>query len=236
MGICACGRSSDESVVRDFWQSIPLREVTPTKYREYIDDLLRKGALDTESSYEKQLVETHLVNRDHKDQSRKLFIGFKRDHPKLYNQYLLALFFLTKRDARDARGAFIQLIKILNLDILTEGNNKDYEISKEQLIEILSLYVNLISFYGVEYLKEVAKDSLYFEKSLRQIYSTSHQNKFIERQLENYKDENVPLTNFFEHEYNNFADDTHVRDGLYEIGLKEQSGVPQDNSKANTEI
>lgn len=234
MGACACNRSSDETIVRDFWQAIPLREVIPSKYTEHVKELIRKGSIDTESVYEKELVESHLLNKDHKDHSKKLFVGFKRDHPKLYNEFIVALFFLTKRDAREAHGAFIELIKTLNLDILSSGSNNEYEISKQEFVDILSLYVNLVSLYGVEYLKDFARDSLYFEKSLRQIYSVSHQHKFIDRQLENYKGYTIPLSKFFEHEYNNFADDTHVRDGLYETGLKEQ-GEAEKEEKANTE-
>ena len=212
---------SNEGIVKGFWEHVNLRKLNPNEYRDHVYEAIRSGHMDDEKHHEKEFIDKVLVNNDHKDLSRKLFNNFRKTHPLKRNQYLAALFFLARSDGKDAKLAFLDLLKHLNLKIVENNEQKELAFVKSDLVEILSLYVNLVSLFGVSSLKQISKDN-YFESTLNQVYSPHHQRVFIDRQLAHYKTRFVPVQSFFDHEYINFADDERVRDSLYTIGLEEQ--------------
>lgn len=215
-----CG-SSNEGIVKSFWEHIHLRKLDPTEYRDHVSEVLRTGTIDDEKHHQKDFVDKVLLNNDHKEISRKIFSNFKKSYPLQRNKYLAALFFLAKTDSKDAKHAFLDLLKLLNLKIVENNEQREPAFLKQDLVEILSLYVNLVSLFGVSSLKQISRDQ-YFENTLTQIYSPHHQKIYVDRQLAHYKGKFIPVNAFFDHEYLNFADDERVRDGLYAIGLEEQ--------------
>jgi hypothetical protein len=224
MGVCACGRSTNENYLNDFWKALPIRGNTPQEYKTLIDPMLKDvNSIEAEKVFE-NIIEKHLSSSDHKSISATLWKDAKsKGWPKRFNEFLLALVFLTSPSDLKADGeTFLSIGKSLVPGAFIsegEGEKKTISIVRVELQDVLDIYVNLISLYGVNYVKSTVPPTLQedFENNLKEAYSKTEQTALLNKHFESVyqKKEAIPLDDFITKSLKYFADDTGIRDELF---------------------
>lgn len=223
MGVCAtCQRSSDENTMKSFWNSLPIRSFTPTKFKTHLVTAAEKGNLFDEKHYLVHMMPL-LTYDNEKNTCDSLFLAARLNFSKRFSEYLLALMLLTTPNKTTAYSAFVEISKALKWNVLAEDKDDNLIIDIEYLIDIISIYVDLVTLFGLKYTKFLIEDKEKFEKEFTNIYAKSNQNKFIKEHFDTYyKDQkSVKLDSFFTNSYLYFSDDTNVRDYLYFINTSQ---------------
>jgi hypothetical protein len=222
MGCHCSGRQNYESVFKDFWGKIKLREITVKEYVESLKTNLKKGNI-TENRW-MTITDKLLTNPELAETSTSLFINALKNVDK-EKQYLLflSLLFLCHKNSHDAKKYFTECIKIyFNKDFAPKVKEENDEIflNKSRLMEIVSFYINLISLFSVKELSNLcAGNKKDFEMHLEKVFDQEIQRLYLEEELlQNYKeDELINLTNFFEKEYIDLTDDSKIRERLIDL-------------------
>jgi hypothetical protein len=230
--VCHCGRSSEESYFNEFWGNLPIRNISPASFLE----LLQKLKKDNLKVSDNKVFEEHLlpllINPEHRVMSKSLWLEAKnKEWPEYFNQVLLVLFFLTRRDIKEGKEVFIALSK--ELHPIVRGEESKYFIRAE-IEGFLMLYVFLIANYSVEFLKPMAagkEDE--FSKNFHSAFSSDNQTRFLQEHFNlTYKDQtNISVDSFFEKSYNVFTDDVKIREAMFEMWREDMKKKEEKKQK-----
>jgi hypothetical protein len=224
MGACTCGsRISNEAIFKDFWDKIVLKNKPAKDWQTIIS--IKRDAKEKKLTDGKwmEIIDVMLVSDD-KDVSVSLWRNAMKSSQEKGGEHLivLACLFLVKKSSMDAKSSFISLASNYLKKFVVNEPTKTPQIKKEQMIEIITFYVNLISLFSVKEISSHAQNKKEFEAQMERIFSQQVQQFYISELMQPYKDDWVDLDKFFESQYMILTDDVKIRERLtaiYEVGL-----------------
>jgi hypothetical protein len=221
MGNCACYRPVPEIVMKEYWEKLPIRQITPSVYKEYIKKEVSK-ATSIEALLLIVLTPKLLATTDDKVNrvTCSIFTNFLDKFRADYKFVILSLIFLTKpTSSSELFISMRQLIKHLDLDILRTEHNVEF-IEKRYLEKILVSYVNLISLFCIDYVKSLQDDSD-FVIHLSEEYQFCFIETYVKRIVDSFIHDNVLLSKFLDDYMDNIINDVVVREGLHKLHTEE---------------
>lgn len=155
MGCFNTTRSTYEDKVNLFWESIP---ITKTKISSYVELILKAKKEESVEELYKKCKLFFLVNKEDSRSDNLISELWKRNHNNNSTNFFLIFLFLCKANAFDLENSLKQLFTYFDLTHRTITNDTQNLLVEESLItDILSLYVNTISLFSVDFI--APKDS-----------------------------------------------------------------------------
>jgi hypothetical protein len=224
---CTCASIGNvyESEINGYWNSLPIRKMTPNVYLENFQTF---NILQIKDKKRDEFITLFFNQGKNNTISKNLFFtkftqvnnSKKKDE---FNFFLVSLFFLIKKE-KNPKENFIKYDKLIIKKCYTKKLSNDvehYYIDKDILIEIVANYINLISANS-SYLNALVDDKQDFVSEVDRIYKKENQEQYIKNLLQSYNNE-VDLDDFFLNEYAIITDDSRVREELYRIEIEREN-------------
>ena len=163
-----------------------------------------------------------LVNPKFIEQSKKFFNFCLEESRKNYDKnegyFFISILFFCKSKIEDFIKNFILCCKNqagLKEEIFNE-NDKNF-IKNEKLKKILIFYLNLITNFCVDFVKEIDENPELFSQEFNNIFNVNVIEKYFnENVFENYSnEENVEIEKFFNEKLNLLKDDDFIRTKIF---------------------
>jgi hypothetical protein len=219
---CTCGRTSNESLLKDFWDSFPIRRMSSTNYYIYLknfDDISQ----DTFSSI---VFSNKLFLTDDKETDnsiRQLLSEFIKEYD--FRIVLISFIFLTKSETADELFiTFKNICDMLKIKIYFIDMKQLLLIKSHELEKVLKTYVELVSLYTIDFVKSRSTDSE-FENAMKQHYSLKNIEIYVGEMISNFISENILLKRFFEDSFEKLRNDGEIRNQLHKIQERDSKGV-----------
>jgi hypothetical protein len=221
MGNCSCYHAPPEVVMREYWERLPIRGITPSIYKEFIKKEITRAS--NSDSCLSSLMSTKLFmgNDDKVNRvTNSILLNFIERHRSDYKLAILSLIFLTKpTSSYELFISLRHLVKHLDLDIIKSEHNEDF-IEKRDLEKLLTMYVNLISLFCIDYVKNLQEDAD-FVLHLSDEYQYHYIETYVKKLIDSYINDNVLISKFLDNYMEKIIDDVAVRDGLHKLHVEE---------------
>jgi hypothetical protein len=217
---CSVNRNTYESVIYDYWNSLP---IVNTEIADYAEDLLRQLQLNSSNSSIENvfnyLNNKYFVSKEqseesiHNDIVRNLW-----DKTKFEPEFFFwAMLLICKKDKEDFKSYSKRLfITIKNKDIADSIFKDDTKIHRDVFLKMLKLYVNAVSYHAVPFL--VPEDETEKNKFLDffyQAFQIKFQDRYIKLRIKAHSSglNYIDFEYWLDHSYEEF-DQNIVRDVL----------------------
>ena len=234
MGACGCGRSAYEQILKDFWNGLPIRSMTPREYEVIVNKVYGKSDLKVDTNFELHIIDNCLKNSDYLKTSAELFNAAKNDLCENETQMLTCITFLTMKDINQAKQSMTKMSTLFKNNLIFEEKKIRF-FHRENLMKIVRIYVNLITNFCVPFLYKHVKDEdnkKDMELFLAEMYAEVQREKFVAQLFEDSfhnADNNLSVDYFFDFIYTALADDTYVRDRLFKMWQDDQDKKEKEN-------
>lgn len=221
---CTCIKSpSDAQVFKEFYNSFIIRG---KPHRDFFDLIRTKKCGSKDNLSEKKwliIKECFLISEKNKGNTLSFWdnvVKFAREKSN-ENYLFLCLLFLCENNEDNCKQYFLSFCsEICDFDI----NNiiKDKKIKKKILENVLMLYLNIVSFLGIEYVKSNFGNEEAFTEKVYKIYDESNINDYLQNTLlKEYRGEDwVDYDKFFEDKYDIIRDDYLIREDILELAKR----------------
>ena len=221
---CTCIRSpSDAQLFKDFYNSFIIRG---KPHRDFFDLIRSKkcGSKDNLSDKKWLIIkECFLISEKNKDNTLSFWDNVVKFARETSNEdyLLLCLLFLCENNEENCKQYFLSFCsEICNFDI--NCIIKDKKMKKTIIENVLMLYLNVVSFLGVEYVKSNSGNEAIFTEKHYKIYDEANINDYLQNSLlKEYREEDwVDYEQFFEEKYDIIRDDYIIRYDILELAKR----------------
>ena len=220
---CACIKSlKDETIFNEFFKELILNEKPIQDIYDVIT--IKKGSKVSNEINDKKwfiIIESILINRQNKEISINYWqkaIKYSKENSK-ENYLILSLFFFPPNKLEDFK---IYFTKFLNQMRDEKNEEKMKIISKEELKNILKMYIYLISRGAAEDLQALSNDPKNLVDYCLLVFSDEQIEKYINEKFLNNETDEIDISNFFDNHYKLLNDNSLIRNEISE-SLKSSS-------------
>jgi len=223
MGIACCNsKSSIEMEMNDFWNSIKIREMDPSKVQESIKTKLKiTGERLVATDFDNDFIEVYFSSEENKDKVKSFFRELYDKYSKSENAsdlkyFFISMFFLTNtKFTAGAKRHFKDITKLFNFS-LSENEKKVVTYKKELLFNITKFYVNLISLTTAQNFAPVAIKTN--NQELINAFDMENQEEYINKLFKSFDGPSLTLDNYWSL-YPVLSNGLGVRESLVELHL-----------------
>ena len=218
---CGCVGNNNEDLIRNFYSGFIIR----TKEINDVYEFTKIKKSNTTKINKKKweiFVDNLLVNPKFIEQSKKYFNFCLEESRKNYDKnegyFFISILFFCNSKIEDFIKNFILCCKNqagFKEEIFNE-NEKNF-IKNEKLKNILFFYLNLITNFCVDFVKEIDENPELFSEEFNNVFNADAIEKFfIENVFENYLNvENVEIEKFFNEKLNLLKNDDFIRTKIF---------------------
>jgi hypothetical protein len=216
MGVCCCNKNKGQQLDFDYiWESLPIRKMSIVEYKKRIF-IISSMNLNDINSFEKIFMRDLLLNGNDENQQaiRDLFIIFAQE--RSIPLVIFTLMFLCRNDESVDKSFIVcEMDKLLNLNLI-EKDEKGFYISRENYVKICGIYVDLVSRFGVPFIKKIR--NIVIPNNAEEMYGKEIQDKWIDsRLIAIIENDKAYLTCLTTEEWKNLSDDKGIRNKLESI-------------------
>jgi hypothetical protein len=248
---CSCStRDQYHTVFSDFFNGMQIKHKTALMYNEKVVEKWERKKLKNCDELVNFLLIEFINNPAHHSMS-KIFIKNVLDKFQAYlSELLISLVFLTTRERGAVKVSFKKLLKhykpeaivsqtsspsttgslrdsreLLTYNSLYSSNSGENKliVKRDDLQEILKVYVNFVSLTPIPYISGLARHNDDFIQMMNEEYSEENQIGYINKILDKYGKETISVDLFFDDEYETLCDDSLVRTGLSLVNSTKES-------------
>jgi hypothetical protein len=237
MGVC-CNKKNAKLLDMDFiWESLPIRKMSLVEYKKRIF-IISSMNLNDINSFEKIFMRDLLLHGNDESQQaiRDLFISFAKE--KSIPLVIFILLFLCRNDESIDKSYIVcEMDKLLDLN-LVEKDDKGYYLSKDNYVKICEIYVDLVSRFGVPFIKKIR--SIVIADNADEMYGKEIQDKWLDSRFKySVENDKAYLSYLSKNEWNTLNDDSEIRKSLESLYNQNQNNkaeaVPADDKIENSE-
>jgi hypothetical protein len=221
-----CLNQPPEIVMKQYWESLPIRQITPSLYKEFIRREIKPNTPLNMSLIAKSLLSPQLLltSSDKFDKvTSTLFLNFFERNRGDYKLAILSLIFLTTpTNSTELFISMRQIIKHLDIDFFKTINNIEY-VEKRKLEKLLIIYVNLISLFSISYVKNL-QDDYDFVFHLTEEYQFNYIENYVNDLLDHFINDNILFSKFLDNYMDKLGNDLVIREGLHRLHAEDLEG------------
>jgi hypothetical protein len=212
---CACIKSlNDESILNDFFKDLLINEKPVQDIYDVIT--IKKGSKVTNEINDKKwfiIIESILYNLNNKEISINYWqkvIKYIKENSK-ENYLILSLFFFPHDKLEDCKTYFI---KFLNLMREETNEEKMKMISKDELKNILTIYIYMISRGAAEDLQALSNDPKNMVDYCNTVFSDENIEKYVNEKFLSNEEDEIDINTFLNNHYKLINDNSLIRNEI----------------------
>jgi hypothetical protein len=212
---CACIKSlNDESIFNDFFKDLLINEKPVQDIYDVIT--IKKGSKVTNEINDKKwfiIIESILYNLNNKEISINYWqkvIKYIKENSK-ENYLILSLFFFPHDKLEDCKTYFI---KFLNLMREETNEEKMKMISKDELKNILTIYIYMISRGAAEDLQALSNDPKNMVDYCNTVFSDENIEKYVNEKFLSNEEDEIDINTFLNNHYKLINDNSLIRNEI----------------------
>ena len=214
---CACIKSlNDESIFNDFFKDLLINEKPVQDIYDVIT--IKKGSKVTNEINEKKwfiIIESLLNNPNNKEISINYWqkvIKYTKENSK-ENYLILGLFFFPFDKLEDCKTYFIKFYNQMR----EETNEEKMKIiSKDDLKNVLTLYIYLISRGAAEDLQALSNDPKNMVDYFNTVFSNENIEKYVNEKFLSNEEDEIDINTFLNNHYKLINDNSLIRNEISE--------------------
>jgi hypothetical protein len=218
MGAVCCSKKPKQMDFDAFWDILPIRQVSMVTFKKKFFTINAQELKDVDGFEKLFIREELLLFGDVTMQKlyRDMFIDFAKETDIM--KFIYSMLFLCRNDESiDKTIILTEMNKLLGLKLVSETGDKVQYMTKEAYSEILSIYVNLISGFSIQYFKKYPHAKV-DHSDVDKIYSKDVQMRLITKRVDAIGDgDKVFLKNIVKTDWPFFCDPGQVRQALLQL-------------------